>query len=88
MDLYCGRCGEPYDIDYVWHDAPEDFKFGANKSDIRMCPACEKIPDKKLNTQLSDEQKGRNFIRSELAGLFGDDPDGLACDFEDFGLND
>jgi len=40
MDLHCTRCGEPWDLDYVLHDEPEEFKFKKGSKTIIECPAC------------------------------------------------
>ncbi len=74
MDLYCSRCGEPYDMDHVMHggftpEEKERWQAG------RGCPACYGKPVEK-----------RPF-RAEVAGmlqdLLGDDVDGIAAEMED-----
>lgn len=73
MDLYCRRCGEPWDMDHVNFEMTPDernhFKAGEG------CPSC-----------YGQEVKQRPF-RAELAGamadLLGDDEDGLAAEMED-----
>lgn len=73
MDLYCSRCGEPFDMDHVnFEMTPEErnhFKHGQG------CPSCYGKPVEK-----------RPF-RAQLAGamrdILGDDEDGLAAEMED-----
>ncbi len=76
MDLYCRRCGEPYELDYVQHDMNvierTDFKAG------RGCPCCK-----------GKEVKERPAV-AECAGvlmdILGDDLDGVAAELEDNGF--
>jgi hypothetical protein len=73
MDLYCKRCGEPYEIDYVnWDMTPDEkknFKTGAG------CPSCFGKPVEKrpFRAEMSDA----------LESILGDDIDGLAAEMED-----
>ena len=69
MDLYCPRCGEPWELYYVQQEmTPEErsrFRSGEG------CPSCygktiEKRP-----------------LRAEIAATLGDDIDGLAAEMED-----
>ena len=86
MDLYCTRCGEPWDTDTVLHDAePGEFDRVGNTGKITMCPACRGTSDEELSKLLSDDEKGRNYTRSAMADLLGDDIDGLASTYEDMG---
>ena len=39
MDVYCTRCGEPWDIFTVEQDEPES--FGRCKGVITSCPCCQ-----------------------------------------------
>lgn len=79
MDVYCTRCGEPWDIFTVEQDEPES--FGRCKGVITSCPCCQ---DKKV--QLSKEQKEQLAAIREVSMLFGDDLDGLAAELQDLGL--
>ena len=79
MDLICLTCSEPFDMDYVLHEAPEDFhRKGAV---ITACPHCkgEKQPLSPSVQERLDEIK-------VLAQLMGNDIDGFATTLEDFGL--
>lgn len=79
MDLICVRCGEPWDMDYVLHEYPESFQREGGL--IRHCPTCP--PGK---PRLPDATTARLRIISTLAGMLGDDVDGLASTLEDFNL--
>ncbi len=73
MDLYCRRCGEPWDMDHVNFEMTSDernhFKAGEG------CPSCY------------GKEVAKKPFRAELAGamadLLGDDEDGLAAEMED-----
>lgn len=73
MDVYCKRCGEPWDLYGVQYEmaAAERNHFWSGEG----CPACYGKPVEK-----------RPF-RAQLAGviqdLLGDDVDGLAAEMED-----
>ena len=75
MDMKCANCGEPWDMDYVLHEAPEDFKRKGSR--ITACPACK--GDKSKRHPMSATYHA-------LADIAGDDIDGFASDLEDFGL--
>jgi NAD-dependent SIR2 family protein deacetylase len=76
MDIICTNCGEPYDTDYILHDAPEEFK--RNGCLITACPCCED-----RTSPLSTTEKQRLQAIAEVAPLFGDDIDGFAAFLED-----
>jgi hypothetical protein len=82
MDLCCARCGEPWDMDHVLHEEPQDFKYKDGR--ISECPACRGKSDKDLN--LSPGQKNRADIAGVLADLLGDDVDGIAAEMADLGM--
>lgn len=73
MDLYCGRCGEPWDIYYVQQEMTPDerHRFRCGKG----CPVCygKTIERRPLRAELS----------AALGELLGDDLDGLAAEMED-----
>ena len=73
MDLYCKRCGEPWELDYVQFDMTpkerNDFKHAVG------CPACKGKEIKK--------RPFRAILAAELSGVLGDDLDGLAAEMED-----
>jgi len=73
MDLYCTRCGEPWDMDYVNFEMTLEernhFKHGEG------CPSCYGKPVEK--TPL------RAKIAAAMGDILGDDLDGLASSMED-----
>ena len=81
MDLLCTNCGEPWDMDHVLHDSPEDFtrKGGV----ITHCPGC---PKDGSEPKLDEKTKMKLEAAAEIGELLGDDIDGLAAMLEDFGL--
>ena len=82
MDIYCPKCGEPVEIDYL-HDvaADHDSTFNEVREAFYMdgCKAldarCNPNPNKRLAS-----------ISAALMDLLGDDVDGLAADMEDLGM--
>ena len=80
MDILCTRCGEPWDVfslvDDMSPEEAEELKAG------RCCPCCKHTPDENLHNINPDG----SHIQQALAGILGDDIDGLAASMEDFGL--
>ena len=79
MDVLCAKCGEPWDLDTVLHEQPEDFE--RRGSLILACPCCNgKRPEMTPQRQA--------FLRqvSILAQMCGTDVDGFAAMLEDFGM--
>jgi len=72
-DLYCRRCGEPWDMDYVNFEmtAVERIHF----KDGDFCPSCEgkEVKERPLRAELMQ-------VASDL---LGDDEDGIAAMMED-----
>ena len=79
MDLVCIRCGEPWDMDYVLHEDPGEFKRRGGRID--RCPCCPKQKPKH-----SPREQARLDAVAGLADLLGDDVDGLAAELADLGL--
>ncbi len=73
MDLYCKRCGEPWDFDYVQHEmeSNERQRFHAGKG----CPSCY--------GKAVGKRPFRAMIAEALGDVLGDDLDGLAAEMED-----
>lgn len=73
MDVYCKRCGEPWELDYVqWDMTPQERNhFWAGEG----CPSCQ------------GKTVGKRPFRAELTevlhDVLGDDLDGLAAELED-----
>ena len=79
MDMYCSRCGEPWAMDHVLHEEPEEFDYHQGR--ISNCPTCVRTPDSQL--KLTPTQKNRADIAGVLADVLGDDVDGIAAEMED-----
>jgi hypothetical protein len=72
-DLYCQRCGEPFELDYIMNDmTPEEKK---NFETGVCCPACK--------GENVEKRPFRSQIQNALRGVLGDDVDGLASEMED-----
>ena len=80
MDMVCINCGEPWDMDYVLHEAPG--AFIRRHSRIDRCPACPATG----HPVLSEKQRVRLDLIAHLADMCGDDIDGFVAELEDFGL--
>ena len=79
MDLYCQRCGEPYDLDHINFDMTTEERI--NFKDGKCCPCCVNKP--------VAERPARAEAMEVVRDLLGDDEDGMAAmmeDFEAFGL--
>ncbi len=97
MDLYCQRCGEPYDIfslqDDMTLEERERFKCGEG------CPCCYGKAMCKKNIKCSEcadynldrcscnlnliKRPFRAQVASALSDILGDDLDGIASEMED-----
>lgn len=73
MDLYCPRCGEPWEHYYVLHEMTPDernhFRSGEG------CPSCY--------GKTVEKRPLRAEIAAALGDVLGDDLDGLAAEMED-----
>jgi hypothetical protein len=73
MDIYCRRCGEPWDMDYINFEMTSQernhFKSGAG------CPCCY---GKKV-----EKRPFRADVSGMLQDMLGDDLDGVAAELED-----
>ena len=79
MDVYCPRCGEPYDIDHVQHDMTReerrDFWAGRGCSE-----SCKK-------TDIAEKDRPMRAVATAvLRDVLGSDVDGIAAELEDFGF--
>lgn len=78
MDLYCQKCGEPWNLDSLWDFEEDDYK-GARRDFLegKGCPACTwgvnathlPPPEARATTQLLE--------------IYGDDIDGVASELEE-----
>lgn len=82
MDLYCPKCGEPWDTDSVYHenDRPELTPTEAGRLFARN--GCGAIFDG-IDCRPSADRAEFSVIASGIYELAGDDLDGAASDFAD-----
>ena len=73
MDLYCERCGEPWEHYYVMYEMTPEEKGAFLRGE--HCPSCK------------GKEIERRPFRAQVAGalhdVLGDDIDGLAAEMED-----
>ena len=87
MDLYCGNCGEPWDL-YSVRDVQRgednDPAWKLNKhGHIEVCPCCPKDEDGRPIKQEIKNQRAQLSVIA--ASMMGDDLDGAAAMMEDAG---
>lgn len=79
MDLYCLRCGEPWDND-TFHDAAEEQDLSYDEVAARFrqkgCVAITEVECKRRTSK-------RTLLASAMYDMMGDDMDGSAAMFED-----
>ena len=75
LDIYCPRCGEPWDVYSLNHDmsAEEAQRLKAGQG----CPCC--------HGREIEHRPDRAVVAGALMSVLGDDLDGLAATLEDFG---
>lgn len=78
-DIYCPKCGEPVELDYL-HDVAEDHATTFAKVRDQFftdgCPAIDSTCNPRTH-------KTRAAVSAMLADLYGDDVDGIAADMDD-----
>lgn len=82
MDIYCPKCGEPYDQDEL-HEADQTY---AQSARIFRTEGCGMLLDGVACRPESGADPTRAAILQELADLLGDDVDGYAAMCEDLDL--
>ena len=73
MDLYCQRCGEPYDCDHVHHEMSSEERNAFTHGE--HCPGCK--------GKVVEKTPFRAQIASALSDILGNDFDGIAAEMED-----
>ncbi len=82
MDVICTCSGEPWDIDHVLHEEPQE--FDRESALIKGCPCCKGRQPEDLNRRTRDQLRAL----SQAARLSGEDLDGFASFLEDMQLTD
>jgi hypothetical protein len=85
MEIYCGRCGEPWDIDSLWDEADaRGVALAAVRSDFarRGCLALESYGVSPADC-VRDTGNVRAMASGALMDLLGDDIDGVAALLDD-----
>ena len=80
MDMVCLTCGEPWDMEYVLHEAPHEFTRAHSRID--RCPACPATG----RPALSAEEQERLEMIAAIADVCGEDIDAFVTELEDLGL--
>lgn len=81
MDIYCTRCGEPWDMDTLW-DIADERDITYNKAHrIFLKEGCKAIG---ADIDCIPQGKQVSAMYAVLADLMGDDVDGIASTLEDF----
>jgi hypothetical protein len=78
MDLYCQKCGEPWDLGGLW-DFEEDDYEGAREDFLKGkgCPACAWG----MNAPATPPPEAR--ATGQMIDILGDDLDGVASELEE-----
>jgi len=76
VDVYCPRCGEPWDLYYVQHEMTSEERRDFWNS--KGCPCC-------INKEVK-ERPDRALATAVLRDVLGDDVDGIAATLDDLGF--
>lgn len=78
MDIYCQKCGEPWEVCGLWDFEEEHYK-GARRDFLqgKGCPACN------WGSSAPEKPPSEARATSLLMDVLGDDIDGVACELED-----
>lgn len=83
MDLYCSKCGEPWELDTM-HDVADENNMTFNEAVAffrkKGCAALDASCNEPAN-------EGRAMAFTVLHDLMGDDVDGIAAMLEDFDVD-
>ena len=89
MDIYCHRCGEPWEID-TFHDIADErgetFAVVMSAFQREGCGATGWVAACERAT--GDGARMRGDLSAALAEMLGDDVDGIAAMMEDLGAVD
>lgn len=82
MDIYCSKCGEPWEIDSI-HDVAEELQFSFDET----MKAFKKQGCEILGASHGPINENRAAAVSVLFDIMGDDVDGIAAMLEDFDVD-
>lgn len=82
MDIYCSKCGEPWEIDSI-HDVAEELQFSFDEA----LKAFKKQGCEILGASHGEVNENRAAAVSVLFDIMGDDVDGIAAMLEDFDVD-
>jgi hypothetical protein len=74
MDVYCQKCGEPWDFFYFTDEEPENKKRFYNGEG---CPSCN------WGATAPAKRPFRSEVTAALRDILGDDIDGIASELQD-----
>ena len=78
MDVYCQKCGEPWDV-FSLHDIEEETPGGRDRFlNGEGCPACD------WGKKVPDDVPKRSEAMKTAREVLGDDIDGIAAVMADF----
>lgn len=76
MDIYCPRCGEPWEISHVYHEMTDQ-----ERGDLLAGRGCS--TECRANPPRATELTAKSQV---VLDLLGDDLDGAAAMMEDFSI--
>lgn len=93
MDVYCPRCGEPWDMDSIRTEVAERLRvdstatatFESVSAEFRTS-GCVALNAAFGTTTCESQDNDRAAIAAALYDVLGDDMDGAASMFDDIGL--
>jgi hypothetical protein len=78
MDMYCQKCGEPWEVCGLW-DFEQDDYTGARQDFLNGigCPACS------WGAKAPNEKPRISILAGYMRDMLGDDIDGIASELDD-----
>ena len=83
MDIYCPKCAEPIELDYLHDIADDDGSTFTEVLHAFQSDGCEAV-HAKCNPRATDRDRARASGAALMYELLGDDIDGAAAMLEDF----
>lgn len=96
MDIYCARCGEPWDIDSLHEEVNARQEFGEatfaqvrdefySRGCVALVTAFGSLTCERSGPVTADGRLSPAMAMSVLVDIMGDDIDGVAAMMEDYG---